>query len=65
MDNFNFDEDIIEEEEVRQYCDQCQRPIRTCWCQYLPKPKIELSKTKVIIIRAGEKAERSQNENTS
>ena len=50
MDNFNFDEDIIEEEEVRQYCDQCQRPIRTCWCQYLPKPKIELSKTKVIII---------------
>ena len=51
MDNFNFDEDIIEEEGVRQYCDQCQRPIRTCWCQYLPKPKIKLSKTKVIIIQ--------------
>ena len=51
MDNFNFDEDIIEEESKREFCDQCIRPIRTCWCHFLPNPKIKLSKTKVIIIQ--------------
>ena len=60
MDNFlNFDEDIIEDEEVRQYCEKCQRPVRTCWCQYLPNPKIKLSKTKVIILQHPNESKRA------
>ena len=35
----------------RLTCAKCQRPQRTCWCEYLPDPRIKLSKTTVIIIQ--------------
>lgn len=38
--------------EKRQICQKCERPIKVCWCEYLPRPKISLkSGTSIIIIQ--------------
>jgi len=36
----------------RQICQQCERPQKVCWCDYLPSPKVSLkSGTSIIIIQ--------------
>ena len=35
----------------RLFCNQCERPQRVCWCEYLPVPKISLKSHSVIIIQ--------------
>ena len=36
----------------RQSCKICERPVKVCWCNYLPNPKVTLkSNTSVIIIQ--------------
>ena len=43
--------ELIENSEKRQNCPNCERPQRVCWCEFLPKPKVKLSKTQIIILQ--------------
>jgi hypothetical protein len=50
-----FDFDVEELEDIsssRTICSSCERPQRTCWCCYLPKPLVDLDdKIQVIILQ--------------
>lgn len=40
-----------QEEEGRSSCSQCLRPMTTCWCPYLPSPRITPTTTKLVILQ--------------
>ena len=52
-DNFSQNTEVLENvtRHKRLICNQCERPQRVCWCNYLPVPKISLKSHFVIIIQ--------------
>jgi len=52
-DNFSQNTEVLENvtRHKRLFCNQCERPQRVCWCNYLPEPKISLKSHFVIIIQ--------------
>ncbi|KAF0288782.1 DTW domain-containing protein 2 [Amphibalanus amphitrite] len=41
---------VEEDEQGREECNKCTRPITACWCPYLPNPPIDVS-TNIIILQ--------------
>ena len=50
FENVEFDSNESNESR-RSFCDICERPQRTCWCDYVSKPKIKLNKTQIVILQ--------------
>ena len=46
-----LDAELVAESEQRIICENCERPKRVCWCQYVPNPPIKLVKSKIIILQ--------------
>lgn len=49
METFDFIE--VSEPTQRSFCSTCERPERTCWCEYVSNPKVNLSQTQIVIIQ--------------
>ena len=54
--------DLTEEEKEiessRTLCQSCERPNQVCWCSYLPNPKVELKKSRILILQHPNEAKR-------
>lgn len=60
---FSFGESYFESDsnnEKREVCIQCRRPITVCWCSYLPKPRLNISTTVHILQHPHEEKRRIQ-----
>lgn len=42
----------------RRVCDLCCRPARVCWCSFVPRPPLEISRAEVIILQHPNEAKR-------
>ena len=42
----------------RHVCDLCCRPARVCWCPFVPRPPLEISRCEVIILQHPNEARR-------
>ena len=41
---------VITEEEQREDCGACLRPVTVCWCPYLPQPRVSV-RTKLVVLQ--------------
>ena len=54
------DDDEVDEvqDRGRLVCQTCERPKRTCWCEFVSKPPVHLGRTRVVIIQHPKEAKR-------
>ena len=41
---------VITEEEQREDCGACLRPVTVCWCPYLPRPRVSV-RTRLVVLQ--------------
>ena len=42
----------------RRVCELCCRPARVCWCSFVPRPPLEISRCEVVILQHPNEAKR-------